>query len=327
MHVGLSEVARARNDLDAAAAYLRRSEELGEDAELAQNPYRRRVAAAGLARAAGDLDGARSLLEEAVRVYVGDYSPDVRPVPAQLARVQAALGDLAAARDWARSRGVSASDELTYLREYEHVTLARLLLAEHALEGSEPALREATGLLERLAAAAEAGGRIGPLIEMLALQALAQQAGGDQPAALDTLERALALARARGPRPGLPRRGRPDERAARRPGRTPARVGLPPRPRRGGTAAEHHDAAATRHGRRPGPSRRALVDPLSERELVVLRLLATDLDGPSIARELVVSLNTVRTHTKHVYTKLGVNNRRSAVSRAHQLGLLNRSGG
>jgi len=71
----------------------------------------------------------------------------------------------------------------------------------------------------------------------------------------------------------------------------------------------------------------ALVDPLSERELVVLRLLATDLDGPSIARELVVSLNTVRTHTKHVYTKLGVNNRRSAVSRAHQLGLLNRSVG
>ena len=146
MHVGLSEVARARNDLEAAAAHLRRSEELGEDAELPQNPYRHRVAAAGLARAAGDLDGARRLLEEAVRVYVGDYSPDVRPVPAQLARVQAALGDLASAREWARSRGVSASDELTYLREYEHVTLARLLLAEHALEGSEPALREATGL-------------------------------------------------------------------------------------------------------------------------------------------------------------------------------------
>ena len=70
----------------------------------------------------------------------------------------------------------------------------------------------------------------------------------------------------------------------------------------------------------------ALVDPLSERELDVLRLLASDLDGPAIARELVVSLNTVRTHTKHIYTKLGVNNRRAAVSRAHQLGLLNRSG-
>ena len=56
----------------------------------------------------------------------------------------------------------------------------------------------------------------------------------------------------------------------------------------------------------------------------MLRLLASDLDGPEIARHLVVSLNTVRTHTKHIYTKLGVNNRRSAVTRAHQLGLLTR---
>ena len=69
-----------------------------------------------------------------------------------------------------------------------------------------------------------------------------------------------------------------------------------------------------------------LLDPLSDRELDVLRLLRSDLDGPAIARELVVSLNTVRTHTKHIYTKLGVNNRRAAVSRAHQLGLLSRGG-
>ena len=68
-----------------------------------------------------------------------------------------------------------------------------------------------------------------------------------------------------------------------------------------------------------------LVDPLSDRELDVLRLLGSDLDGPAIARELVVSLNTVRTHTKHIYTKLGVNNRRAAISKAHQLDLLSRS--
>jgi LuxR family maltose regulon positive regulatory protein len=71
-------------------------------------------------------------------------------------------------------------------------------------------------------------------------------------------------------------------------------------------------------------SRTALLDPLSERELDVLRLLGSDLDGPGIARELVVSLNTVRTHTKHIYTKLGVTSRRAAVSKAHQLGLLSR---
>ena len=84
--------------------------------------------------------------------------------------------------------------------------------------------------------------------------------------------------------------------------------------------------AALRHDRRPGtPAEHGLIEPLSERELDVLRLLGTDLDGPDIARELVVSLNTVRTHTKNIYAKLGVNNRRAAVRRASELDLLSRS--
>jgi LuxR family maltose regulon positive regulatory protein len=70
------------------------------------------------------------------------------------------------------------------------------------------------------------------------------------------------------------------------------------------------------------PGRQDLIEPLSERELHVLRLLGTDLDGPDIARELVVSLNTMRTHTKNIYAKLGVNNRRAAVRRARELDLL-----
>jgi LuxR family maltose regulon positive regulatory protein len=65
-----------------------------------------------------------------------------------------------------------------------------------------------------------------------------------------------------------------------------------------------------------------LPDPLSEREVQVLRLLRTDLSGPEIARQLFVSLNTVRTHTKHIFTKLGVTNRRAAVRRAQERGLL-----
>jgi LuxR family maltose regulon positive regulatory protein len=61
---------------------------------------------------------------------------------------------------------------------------------------------------------------------------------------------------------------------------------------------------------------------LSERELDVLRLLGTDLTGPEIARRLYVSVNTLRTHTKHIFTKLDVNTRRAAVRRAGELGLL-----
>ncbi|MBE0699027.1 MAG: hypothetical protein IH586_19075 [Anaerolineaceae bacterium] len=70
------------------------------------------------------------------------------------------------------------------------------------------------------------------------------------------------------------------------------------------------------------PTKNRLVEPLSERELEVLRLLRTDLNGPEIARQLVVSLSTVRTHTQNVYAKLDVNNRRAAVRRAEELDLL-----
>jgi LuxR family maltose regulon positive regulatory protein len=78
----------------------------------------------------------------------------------------------------------------------------------------------------------------------------------------------------------------------------------------GGTAPARSTSAAS------------LIEPLSGRELDVLRLLGTDLGGPEIARELVLSLNTVRTHTKNIYAKLGVNNRRAAVRRAQELDIL-----
>jgi LuxR family transcriptional regulator, maltose regulon positive regulatory protein len=70
------------------------------------------------------------------------------------------------------------------------------------------------------------------------------------------------------------------------------------------------------------PTKSMLVETLSERELEVLKLLRTDLNGPEIAREFMVSLNTVRTHTQNIYAKLGVNNRRAAVRRAEELDLL-----
>ena len=72
-------------------------------------------------------------------------------------------------------------------------------------------------------------------------------------------------------------------------------------------------------------ARQPLVEPLSGRELDVLRLLAGDLDGPGIAAELVVSLNTVRSHTKSIYAKLAVNSRREAIRRTAELDLLSRT--
>jgi LuxR family maltose regulon positive regulatory protein len=82
-------------------------------------------------------------------------------------------------------------------------------------------------------------------------------------------------------------------------------------------------AVVTVEGR--APLEQPLVEPLSERELEVLRLLGSELDGPEIASELTVSLATVRTHTRSIYAKLGVNSRRAAVRRAAELGLLSRA--
>jgi LuxR family maltose regulon positive regulatory protein len=151
---------------------------------------------------------------------------------------------------------------------------------------------------------------MGSAIEILVLQALACQAQGDSPAALASLQRALTLAEPEGYVRIFVDHGAPMVellRVAAKPRGTPAYV--------------RRLLAAASPAARPRDDQ-PLIEPLSDRELEVLRLLASDLDGPHIARELSVSLPTVRTHTSNVYAKLGVTNRRAAVSRATELGLL-----
>ena len=314
MYVGMSEIACERDDLHAATQLLLRGQELGEHTGLPQNRYRWRVAMARVAQAEGNLAGALGLLDEAERHYVSDFFPNVRPVPALRARIWIAQGRLGEALGWAREQGLSVDDDLSYLREFEHITLARLLLARDQGQGTERFAHEAARLLERLLLAAEAGGRTGRVIEILVLRALAHQALGDLPAALGFLDRAVTLAEPEGYV-----RVFADEgplmvallRAAAKQGPRPDYV-------RRLLAA----ASGTEHN---GPTEQALIEPLSERELDVLRLLGSELDGPAIARELMVSLNTMRTHTKNIYAKLAVTNRRAAVRRAAELNLLPRT--
>jgi LuxR family maltose regulon positive regulatory protein len=134
---------------------------------LPQNPYRSRVAAARIRQAEGDLDGALELLTEAERLYVGDFSPNVRPIAALKARVWVAQGRLSEARGWAQKHGLSATDDLTYVQEFEHISLAALLLAQGIHDGADPTVVEAADLTERLLGAAEDGGRHGSSIEIL----------------------------------------------------------------------------------------------------------------------------------------------------------------
>jgi LuxR family maltose regulon positive regulatory protein len=272
---------------------------------------------AGIREAEGDVDAAIDLLDEAERLYVGDFSPPVRPIPALRARTWARHGSVETALEWADQIDLSLDDPLTYLKEFEHLTLAQVLSARHAQGGHGVDLGHVVTFLDRMLEAATEGGRGGSVIEVLVTRALALQQLGDQDAALASLGAALELAEPEGyVRTFL------DEGA-------PMGTLLTAIERRAPSAYVSRlrstitPASSTQPGpRSAGPRPEMPVDALSSRERDVLRLLDTELNGPEIARELVVSLNTVRTHTKNLYMKLGVTSRRAAVLRGKELDLL-----
>lgn len=317
MYVGMSELYRERNDLDIAEQYLLKSSELGEFAGLPQNPYRWRVAMARIREVQGDVDAALDLFHEAERRYVSDFSPNVHPIVALRTRVLIRQGRLSEALGWVREQKLSSEEPLGYLRELEHITLARLLLARYKADHADHFLLEAMRLLERLLKAAEDGGRQGSVIEILILQALAHQIQENIPAALVSLERALTLAEPEGyvrifldEGPGMATLLR-------------EAVMRQIMPNYSGRLLESLKQEPPK-GRddTPHPVLQPLVESLSQRELEILRLFKTELSGPEIAQELVIALSTVRTHTKSIYSKLNVNSRRAAVKRAIELGLI-----
>ena len=312
MYVGRAALHREFGDLSAARRDLTRSREIGEHVGLPQNAYRWRVVMAQVCEAEGDLEAAVGLLDEAERRYEGDFSPNIRPVPALRARVWTRHGRVDDALAWARGRGLSATDDPSYLHEFEHVTLARALVAAPTRGGDARSVDQGLELLARLLRAAQDGRRRGSLIEIRVVEALAHHRRGDLAGALASLDGALDLAEPEGyTRTFL------DEGA-------PMAALLSAAVDRGSASAYVHRlrAALGVAPATPEHSAPAMVEPLSSRERDVLRLLGTDLNGPEIARELVVSLNTVRTHTKNLYMKLGVNNRRAALRRARELDLL-----
>jgi LuxR family maltose regulon positive regulatory protein len=241
------------------------------------------------------------------------------PVPSQRARLLLARGDVGAAAQWTTAAGLSPDDEPDYPREPAYLVLARVLLAQ---DDPGPALT----LLGRLAGAAAGQGRTGSIIEIQALRALALAACGDQAGALGALTEALTLAC----RPGYVRvfadEGAPMhallvQLAAARPGQQHAARGIDP----GYLAAlvrtcGQPDAGPPRSravGAPPG-----LAEPLTGRELEVLRLLAAGKSNQRIAHDLVVALDTVKRHVTHILGKLGAANRTEAAARARQLGLI-----
>ncbi len=318
VYVGLAEVAYQRNELDSALRYVT------EGIALCRLFVYGAPLAAGLAtlawirQATGDPAGAREAIEEASELSPGAASP-VNPVPAQRARLLLAWSDLAGATRWTRERGLSPDDEPDYPREAEHLVLARLLLAQ-----GRPG--QALALLGRLHEVAAAQDRVGSLIEIGALRALALAASGEEDVAVAALAGALTIVCPQGYVRVFADEGPPMAVllgrliAAQRSGRAAAQVPLDCLARlqrafaAGPVVPDHRpDTAVAGQG---------IVDPLTGRELEVLKMLATGMSNQGIARELVVTLDTVKKHVGHVLGKLGAANRTEAVARARELSLI-----
>jgi LuxR family maltose regulon positive regulatory protein len=319
VYVGLAEVAYQRNELDSALRYVTEGIALERQFLPGTSPAPGLVTLAWIRQATGDPAGALEAIGEA-----GHASPTtasvLNPVPAQRARLQLAQGDVAAAARWADESGLHVEDEPRYPREPGYLVLARVLLAR-----KRPA--EALAWLDRLHAAAVAQGRGGSVIEAGALRALALAACGQDADAVSALADVLALACPQGyvrvfadegpPMAALLGRLIAAQRAAQAAAGVP--LGCLARLQRA------FDVGRTRPALRSGTAPAAvpgLVEKLTSRELEVLEMLAAGRSNQAIARELVVTLDTVKKHVSHVLGKLGAANRTEAVTRSRELGLI-----
>lgn len=331
---GLSGVMRGRilyerNDLPGALAALSPCIAGLEDITDVEGYSLARPAIVGcilLARvklALHDLDGGRELLQRAWgRIQKNRLKQISVPVAAYRARIMLALGDLESAVEWAQEIEPTIGDPLNPSLEYDHISLARVWLQQGRLP-------EARQLLDRLLLPAEQAGRMGRVIELLALQVTVYLAQKEEAGALAALERALILAEPEGYLRTFLDEGEPMREAMRNWMSDPRKVQELPEvqtrliayvdklleafaPSAPQAAIKHHPANVQIH-------QEALVDPLSARELEVLHLIAEGLSNLAIARKLFLSTGTVKVHIKHIYSKLDVNSRTQAVARLREM--------
>jgi LuxR family transcriptional regulator, maltose regulon positive regulatory protein len=323
-YLGLAMLYHEMGEDAASAEHLQKAREVGEKTTLVDWLYRWHLAQARLKESEGDLDAALVQLDEARGAYVKNPVPDTRPIGALKAKVYLKQGRLAKALDWRRERGLSADDEISYLSEFDHLILARVLMAEYQSRQGRRSFLQAIGLLERLLKGAEAQRRTGSVIEILVAQALAHLGQGNPSLAVASLERALILAQPEGyvrlfVDEGEPMRllildfrSRIENQAS---DQGHLLRGYVEKVLSAFKRAESKQLMAD-------PKKPDLIEPLSDRELEVLRLLAQGLTNNEISQRLVLALSTVKGHNLRIFGKLQAKNRSEAVMRARELGLL-----
>ena len=332
MYVGMSNLYYEHNDLKTATQHLLTSQALGDLAGLPQNPYRWCAAMARIREVSGDIDGALNLLDQAERLYEGNFSPNIRPIGTRKVRVWIAQGRLVEALNWAHDQGLSVDNELSYMREFDHITLARVLLACYQNNSAEGSISAVLGLLVGLLKAGDERGGMGSVIEILVLQALAYHAKDDLPAALMPLQHALALAEPEGYVRKFLDEGLSMMQLLREASK---RQIMPDYTGQLLAAFEAEkdlvlEAGPAKSVVKPDPSSallkgldgEPLFDPLSQRESEVLILLAKGLSNRDIGERLFLALDTIKGHNRRIFDKLHVQNRTEAIARARELGLL-----
>ncbi len=324
--VGLGGLALEWYDLETAKARIGRGIELCTvwgQAAILLDAY---IVLAALQQALKDWPGVQETLQKAEQLALGLGQDPTKALWLNDGRVRLwlAQGDLPSAVRWARASTLSADDTPSYVHHLHHIALARVLVAQGREDPSGPCLQDALKLLVKLQMAAERAGWISEAIQIRTLQALAYDGRGDVEDALSALSQALALAEPGGyvrtfvsegaavhallREAAAARRVAPEYVVRLLTAFEQDTVRLEP-------TAEESPALSLLH-----PS--SLVEPLSARELEVLRLLRTPLSQSEIADKLYVSVNTIRTHVKHIYEKLDVHSRIEAIERAEELGLL-----
>jgi LuxR family maltose regulon positive regulatory protein len=305
LYVTFGDLYYERNELDKAAIYLEKGVELGQEGGHPHILIIGHVWLARLRQTQGDVSGSLEAIRAALQVIRDHQVSRFWPLPSAVTyqtRLWIAQGDLAAASRWAHEREVRpAHAPITILDEFENLTMARLLIAQDEVG-------EAEALLLRLRQEAAVAERNGSLIEILILQALAFAAQKRDEEALSVLEQALDLAESEDFVRIFVDEGASMAKLLRR-----------------AAAQDQHASYALRLLSALGETTTApqpLIEPLSERELEVLRRVAAGYSNQEIAQELVLAVSTVKKHISNIYGKLGAGSRTQAVARARELGFL-----
>lgn len=310
LYLGLSELHREWNDMETATRFLDAVTQSAERAAHTGNRLRWCTSMAMVRDARGDLNGAIDLLDEAERHVRRDPLPRARPIAAMKVRIWIAQGRLDEAMQWVGAVKLSVDDDLSYLREFEHGTLARILIAR--------SVNEAVRLLERLRTAAQAGGRVRSVIEIVVLQSLAKHALGDLRGALDLLAQATTMAQPE----GYLRVFMDEGSCMRDLLRHAVARGLAGEYTRRVLSAFDAPKVASQPVVPSGNTATVAVESLTARELEILRLIAAGFRNQEIADHLSISAATVKRHIANTYGKLGATHRTEALNRANELKLL-----